>query len=131
MLATFYDSRCVDQRLKDESGAANELFHVNLSHVAKVLDTDANTITPIVGGRVDRELARHMTGAAFEHEYWHLTWFRAFFSYALGEDWLADFDSMKEVFRACMKEVFGATGYNAETNLWLPKVKESAPKRRL
>jgi hypothetical protein len=109
----------LDKRFKDDSGAANELSHVGLSHVDKILELKGNRLEPILGGRVDAELARQMVGAALEHEHWHLTWFGAFWSEAVGEDWRSGFAGLRDEFREWMRDVFGATGYDADTDSWL------------
>ena len=106
----------IDSRYRDEFDAANELSHVSLTHVDKILDRQGDTLTPIVGGRIDADLARNMAGVALENEYWHLVWFKAFRSSTLGQDWVDELSAIQGPFRGWMKEVFGATGYNADTD---------------
>lgn len=108
----------LESRFKDEAGAANDLSHVNLTHVDKVLDREGDSVMPIVGGRVDHDLSRLLTGSALEHEDWHLSWFKAFHGPTLGQAWIHEHSTTKNSFRAWMKEVFGATGYNADTDSW-------------
>lgn len=108
----------LERRFKDEAGAANDLSHVNLTHLDKILDREGDSVTPIVGGRVDHDLGRRLTGSALEHEDWHLTWFEAFRGSTVGQDWVDEHSAIKNSFRAWMKEVFGATGYNADTDSW-------------
>ena len=108
----------LERRFKDEAGAANDLSHVNLTHLEKLVDRDGDSVTPIVGGRVDHDLGRSLTGSALENEDWHLSWFEAFHGSTVGQDWVNERSAMKNSFRAWMKEVFGATGYNADTDSW-------------
>ena len=108
----------LERRFKDEAGAANDLSHVNLTHLDKILDRKGDSFTPIIGGRVDHDLSRRLTGSALEHEEWHLSWFEAFHGSTVGQDWVDERSAMKDSFRAWMKEVFGATGYNADTDSW-------------
>ena len=35
---------------------------------------------------MDGDLARRLTGAALESENWHVSWFQAFYTNAVGED---------------------------------------------
>jgi hypothetical protein len=101
----------MDGRFKDEFDAANEMSHVNLTHVDKLLQRDGDSIMPVVGGRPDRDLARRMFGAVLEHEHWHLTWFAAFRRDVVGEDWYTRYVGTRETLRSWMKEVFGKPGY--------------------
>jgi hypothetical protein len=112
-LATFLESR-----FKEEAGATNVLSHVNLTHLDKILDREGDSITPVIGGRVDHDLSRYFTGSALEHEDCRLAWFEAFHGSTLGQGWVDERSAMKSSFRAWMKDVFGATGYNADTDSW-------------
>ena len=86
----------LDSSLKDESNAANDLSHVNLTNVSRVLEPEGDTLTPVIGGRVDMKLASRLTAGALLHEYWHLVWFRAFFPGEVGDGWVTDWESLKE-----------------------------------
>jgi hypothetical protein len=106
----------LDKRYRDEFDAANDMSHVNLTQLDKLVTSDGQSITPVVGGRCDGIVARRMTGVVVEHEHWHLTWFAAFRTDTMGPDWTARYKACGESMRPWMKAVFGATGYSADAD---------------
>lgn len=71
--------------------AANDLSHVNVSHLGAMVSYDGTAITPHFGGREDARSCRLLFASAHENELWFLTFIEHLRKNALSEDWSKKF----------------------------------------
>jgi hypothetical protein len=83
----------INSNYKQEFQAANELSHLGLRHIDKLLEVRDGILYPIVGGRPDGSEAVVLTRAVLLSEHMLLAWTKAFHEGLLGDDWLCRFES--------------------------------------
>ena len=92
-----------ESRLKDDAHAANDLAHVRLLHGYKLVNIHDGRITPVAGGRIERDEAHGQSKPALEAERWLLVSLRAFRKTAVGEHWIRRFDETTSRFVSHMR----------------------------
>jgi hypothetical protein len=88
----------ISTRFEEEAKAANDLSHLKLIHLDKLIEVGDSSITPVVGGRADSKECLNFWKAALEHEHWILSWFLAFRKPALDSDWIRQYETVRARF---------------------------------
>lgn len=88
----------INTRFCEEMKAANELSHLNLGHLDKLIEVAGSSARPVVGGRADSEECRRFWVTTLEEEFWLLSWFCALRGTVLESDWVARYESARNHF---------------------------------
>jgi hypothetical protein len=98
----------INMRLDIElNKAANNLAHVNISTVAKVLDSEREPRPPMIGGRNNAKEAKEVVSGLLEHEQWQLAWLKFFKQPSLGDEWKSEARQNRKRLLDWMESTFG------------------------